>query len=304
MITALGAVVTVNAQEDKSKDKSLNREMTLEREYTPTVQDANKVNTLPLVKEPEAKKVPISYSNFSIAATPEKEFSLLPSGSIMMRNYYELKLRDLTEAETGVKNDIPVTFSENFYWDRAFSLNWAITNSVNIHFTSGTNARIDAPYVQVNKKLDPDSYKLWKDSIKQSIADLGTPLKYDQTFTVTWQLPTQFIPILDWTNNSINYNATYNWDRGATSTNSDIEIGNTIKNQRQFQIQSNLNFISLYNKFNFLKKINQKVGNLNTANANSRNDNNNQPRKLEKKKFEKEITLSKDSGTIVRHSMA
>jgi len=237
-----------------------------------------------------------------------KQFSLNPAPSIsfqtaMMRNYYELKLRDLTEAETGVKNDIPVTFSENFYWDRAFSLNWAITNSVNIHFTSGTNARIDAPYVQVNKKLDPDSYKLWKDSIKQSIADLGTPLKYDQTFTVTWQLPTQFIPILDWTNNSINYNATYNWDRGATSTNSSIEIGNTIKNQRQFQIQSNLNFISLYNKVNFLKKINQKVGNLNTANANSRNDNNNQPRKLEKKKFEKEIVLNKDSGTIVRHGM-
>ena len=83
VIAVLSAVATVNAQEDKSKDKSLNREMTLEREYTPTVQDANKVNTLPVVKEPEAKKVPISYSNFAVAANLAKEFSLLPSGNIM-----------------------------------------------------------------------------------------------------------------------------------------------------------------------------------------------------------------------------
>ena len=94
----------------------------------------------------------------------------------MMRNYYEIKLRDLTGAATGVTNDIPVTFSQNFYWDRAFSLNWAFTNNLNITFSSGTNARIEEPYVQVNKELNPDGYQLWKDSVKKSIADLGTPM--------------------------------------------------------------------------------------------------------------------------------
>lgn len=86
----------------------------------------------------------------------------------MMRNYYEIKLRDLTGAATGVPNDIPVTFSQNFYWDRAFSLNWAFTNNLNITFSSGTNARIEEPYVQVNKELNPDGYQLWKDSVKKS----------------------------------------------------------------------------------------------------------------------------------------
>ena len=58
--------------------------MTLEREYDPTVQDASKVNTLPVIKEPEVKKkMPIDYANFTIAADPAKEISLLPSGNIM-----------------------------------------------------------------------------------------------------------------------------------------------------------------------------------------------------------------------------
>ncbi|MTU94629.1 cell surface protein SprA, partial [Parabacteroides merdae] len=47
-------------------------------------------------------------------------FNVAPSinfQTAMMRNYYEIKLRDLTGAATGVPNDIPVTFSQNFYWD-------------------------------------------------------------------------------------------------------------------------------------------------------------------------------------------
>ena len=222
-------------------------------------------------------------------------FNVAPSinfQTAMMRNYYEIKLRDLTGAATGVPNDIPVTFSQNFYWDRAFSLNWAFTNNLNITFSSGTNARIEEPYV--NKELNPDGYQLWKDSVKKSIADLGTPMKYDQQFMATWQLPLQLIPVLDWTNASLSYNATYNWDRGATVS-EDIEMGNTIKNQRQFDLQANLNLLSLYNKNKYLKKINQKFNNTRTT-----------AKKTEKKKkpkLEKEIVLSPDSATVVEHGM-
>ncbi len=224
-------------------------------------------------------------------------FNVAPSinfQTAMMRNYYEIKLRDLTGAATGVSNDIPVTFSQNFYWDRAFSLNWAFTNNLNITFSSGTNARIEEPYVQVNKELNPDGYQLWKDSVKKSIADLGTPMKYDQQFMMTWQLPLQLIPVLDWTNASLSYNATYNWGRGATVS-EDIELGNTIKNQRQFDLQANLNLLSLYNKNKYLKKINQKFNNTRATAK--------KPEKKKKPKLEKEIVLNPDSGTVVEHGM-
>lgn len=226
-------------------------------------------------------------------------FNLAPSinfQTAMLRNYSEVKLRDLTEAVTGVENDIPVTFSQNFYWDRAFSLNWAFTNNLNINFSSGTNARIEEPYMQVNKQLNPEGYEVWRDSVKQSIADLGTPMKYDQQLMVTWQLPLQMIPVLDWVNTSATYNATYNWDRGATSISDELEQGNTIRNQRQFQIQGNFNLLSLYNKNKYLKKVNTKFS------ATSRNTNA-RPEKKVKPKLEKEITLNPDSGTIVEHGM-
>lgn len=83
LLGLLGTAATVNAQEDKKEKEQLNREMTLEREYDPSVQDANKVNTLPVVKEPVVRKIPINYASYTIPADPEKEISLLPSGNVM-----------------------------------------------------------------------------------------------------------------------------------------------------------------------------------------------------------------------------
>jgi hypothetical protein len=75
-----GVSLAVGAQEPDSR---LNREMTLEREYDPTVQDASKVNRLPEVKDPEVTKRSIDYSPFTVPADPEKDFTVLPSGSIL-----------------------------------------------------------------------------------------------------------------------------------------------------------------------------------------------------------------------------
>lgn len=208
----------------------------------------------------------------------------------MMRNYYELQLRDL--ANTGATLD--PSFSQNWEWDRAFRLTWNLTNSLNMTFNSGTNARIVEPHQQVNKDLNSDGYEIWKDSVKQSIRDLGTPMRYDQSFMVMWNMPFQHIPILDWINSSINYNATYNWDRGATINDIDMEIGNTIKNQRQIDWQGNFNFQGLYNKSKFLREVNQKF---------SGNTNRRQTAPKKPIVVEKEITLNMDSGTVVNHNM-
>lgn len=84
VMALLGSTMAIQAQEvKKEKEQELNREMTLEREYDPTVQDANKVNTLPVIKEPEANKMSIDYASFTVPTEPEKEISLLPSGNIM-----------------------------------------------------------------------------------------------------------------------------------------------------------------------------------------------------------------------------
>ncbi len=68
-------------------------------------------------------------------------------------------------------------------------------------------------------------------------------------------MPLQLIPVLDWTNASLSYNATYNWDRGANVASIELEQGNIIKNQRQFDWQGSFNLQSLYNKNKYLKTL-------------------------------------------------
>ena len=79
-IILLSSFVFVNAQQ---QDEKLTREMTLEREFDPTIQDANKINRLPEVREPAITRRTIEYSPFTIPANPDKEIIVLPSGDIM-----------------------------------------------------------------------------------------------------------------------------------------------------------------------------------------------------------------------------
>lgn len=217
----------------------------------------------------------------------------------MTRNYYEIQLRDLSGYSGEAK--IPASFSQNWTWDRAFSITWNLTNNLMFSLQAGTNARIEEPHVQVNKKFNPDQYQVWKDSVKQSIRDLGRPMLYDQTFNATYTFPFQSIPALNWINGSATYNAMYNWERGAVLTtkeeHNDMEIGNVITNQRSLDVQGNFNMQNLYNKNTYLKEINQRF----TPGAQARQ----QARKEQRKqmKVEKEVVLNTDSNTVLVHNM-
>ncbi|MDR0349566.1 MAG: cell surface protein SprA [Tannerella sp.] len=233
-----------------------------------------------------------------------KQFTInyLPSNftfqSSLLRNYFEMQTRDLNNINMGGINPIKPTFSEAFYFDRSFSIRWNPVNMLNIDFSSRTNARIETPHVQVNKQLEPDSFKIWKDAVMKSIRDLGSPLAYDQVLNVTYSLPFQHIPVLSWISSSATYNAMYNWERGSY-IDQKIDYGNTITNQRQINFQGSMNFLALYNKNEFLKKVNQKFN----ANEISRRTNDATPKKKERPKFEKTIMLSPDTGVVVTHGL-
>ncbi|GHT36406.1 hypothetical protein AGMMS49574_28080 [Bacteroidia bacterium] len=76
----LSASATLVAQEE---NEGLARQLTLEREYDPSVQDANKVNTLPAIKEPTITRTPIDYAFLSIPTDPPREIGVLPASRIM-----------------------------------------------------------------------------------------------------------------------------------------------------------------------------------------------------------------------------
>ena len=168
------------------------------------------------------------------------------------RNYYEQQLRDLENLEN---QNLPLIFDQQFLWNRDFTLRWDFTRNLHFSFQSGTRAQIEEPYTPVNKDLYPDQYSAWKDSVWQSIKNLGTPLDYQQQVTASYQLPLNKLPILDWVNCDATYTARYSWVRGM-ELDDGTSYGNTINTNRNTTINASFNMETLYNHVPFLKKAN------------------------------------------------
>ena len=245
----------------------------------------------------------------------------------ILRNYYELQERDIDNL---MGSTLPVTFSQQFLWNRQFSIRWDFTKNLHVNFQSATNAEIEEPYTPVNKDLYPDQYQAWKDSVRTSLRHLGTPLDYNQQFNASYQLPINLIPIFSWINADASYTATYNWVRG-TSLEDGTSLGNSISNNRQINVNTTLNMQRLYDLIPFLKKTNERFNKSNISygtqrqkntstrqkNTSSSQKNNNvqsvavsqQPTKkdesslpLNQRSYQREITIKPDTNIVVNHN--
>ncbi|MGE0077686.1 MAG: cell surface protein SprA [Bacteroidales bacterium] len=186
-------------------------------------------------------------------------FSLFPSQisfrTDLDRSYFEQQARNLDNP-----NEILVpTYSKDFQWNRNYSLNWDLTQSIKFDFTASNTATIDEPDGMVDKKRDRDSYEHWRDSVWRNILKLGRNTLYNHQFNITYTLPLNKIPLLDWTSTTARYTGTYRWEAGSVlSDTSTFDPGNEIQNSNAIQLNGQLNMTNLFNKSRYLKQINQK----------------------------------------------
>ena len=236
--------------------------------------------------------------------------------SELTRNYYELQERDMEDLGG---SQLPATFNSQILWKRDFTLRWDLTKNLHMNFQSGTQAEIEEPYSDkpINKDLYPDRYTAWKDSVWTSIKHFGRPMDYRQTFTASYQLPLNKLPIFDWVNSDASYTATYNWVRG-TELEDGTSLGNTISSNRQLNINGTLNMETLYNHFPFLKKTNERFKKSipkNTKKPNKpknakdlkggKDQKDNKDEKLlpkNKNAFQKEVSLRPDTTITITHN--
>ena len=236
----------------------------------------------------------------------------------MTRDYYELQERDmetLMSGAAGVDSKLPLTFSEQFLWNREFSINWDLKTNLHMSFQSATHAQIEEPYTPVNKDLYADQYHAWKDSVWTSIRHWGAPLDYSQNFQASYRLPLNLLPVFDWVNSDASYNANYSWERG-TEDEEGNSYGNTINTQRELTLNGNFNLVKLYNHVPFLKKVNDKFDRTQSRAQMQRKKQEKKKKKQEakeqaadpkkalpknKRAFEREITLLPDTTFKIRH---
>ena len=235
----------------------------------------------------------------------------------MTHETYELQERDM---ESLTKSQLPITFSDQFLWNREFALRWDLTKNLHMNFQSATHAQVDVPYPDVNTDLYADQYHAWKDSVYRSavlnsVRTWGTPLDYSQSFTASYKVPINLLPVFDWVNTDASYSSNYSWERGMEDENGN-SYGNTINTHRELTLNGSFNLVKLYNHVPFLKKVNEKFERTQSRSQLLRKKQEKEKKKKDakelaadpkkalpknKKAFEKEITLLPDTTLSIRH---
>ncbi len=235
----------------------------------------------------------------------------------MTHETYELQERDM---ESLTKSQLPITFSDQFLWNREFALRWDLTKNLHMNFQSATHAQVDVPYPDVNTDLYADQYHAWKDSVYRSavlnsVRTWGTPLDYSQSFTASYKVPLNLLPVFDWVNTDASYSSNYSWERGMEDENGN-SYGNTINTHRELTLNGSFNLVKLYNHVPFLKKVNEKFNRTMSRSQYERKKQEKEKKKKDarelaadpkkalpknRKAFEKEITLLPDTTLSIRH---
>lgn len=273
-----------------SFNKQNRQDPTTEYEYTNDYRGSLQYSYSPFIR-PFKPFGFIKSKNKNLKFFREWEIQWLPNNISFLTNMSRYYYEQQTRSETDQMFQLPVSVSKNFLWDRQLSLTWNLTKSINLSFNSNTQARIEETMGAVNKKLFPDKYREWKDTVWQSILSMGTPWNYNQTFTAQYKAPFNRIPVIDFLTGNLSYNATYRWERGATVDG--VRLGNTIANQAAWNADGRINFETFYNKIPILKDVTKRFSNTRRTNAT--------PRKP--KRFERIYELKPDTTLLIKHNL-
>ncbi|MET0636406.1 MAG: cell surface protein SprA [Chitinophagaceae bacterium] len=144
---------------------------------------------------------------------------------------------------------IPETYDKYFTFDRYYILQWSLTKSLALDFAATNNARVDEPAGRIN-----DRYK--KDSVRHNLFKGGRNTQYAHQATLTYTVPMQLFPLLDWTSLRASYSTQYNWLAASLLARQlGNTLGNTLSNSQTRTITGELNLDQLYNKSRFLRAV-------------------------------------------------
>lgn len=146
---------------------------------------------------------------------------------------------------------IDTSFVKSFDWNRDYALRWDLTQGLKFEYTANASSRIDEPQGLIDTREK-------KDSVWHCFGQGGRINTFQQHFDASYQIPINKIPLFSWITASARYGSTYNFTSAALSM---ANLGNTISNTNTIQLNGNVNFVNLYNKIPYLKKVNQGTNN-------------------------------------------
>ena len=139
------------------------------------------------------------------------------------------------------------SYAKIFEWSRDYAVSWDLATSLKVDYTASAMAFITEPQGKIDTKVK-------KDSIWHSFGELGKMNNFQQSLNVNYQIPINKIPIFSFITSSVRYQSTYMWMAAPPAID---YIGNQIENSNTKQFNATANFINLYNKSKYLKKVQQ-----------------------------------------------
>ena len=164
----------------------------------------------------------------------------------MTRMFSMAKMRNISDATLL----IDTTFNKNWFYNRTYRIDYNLTRAVSLDYSAQHKAFIDEPHGAIDSDED-------RDSVWTNLRQLGRPMFFTQTVNANWKIPINKFPWTNWITASAKYTGKYDWQAAPLSVQkSEYNIGNSISNSNNKQLNTQFNLVNLYNKVPYLKKIN------------------------------------------------
>ena len=188
-------------------------------------------------------------TNDKLAIFKDQGFQLLPT-ILNFRMDINRIYSENTFRNNSNNNILPTYYNKNFNINRIYGISWDITPSLRLDFNATNYAIVD----DLKDRIDG----IQVDTLWNNFWKLGRTIDYNHMLNITYNLPIYKIPYLDWINIYSRYAAQFNWlsDPFNGFQNGNINLGNSIQNNRTIQINPTLNLYSFYNKLNFIRTNN------------------------------------------------
>jgi cell surface protein SprA len=170
----------------------------------------------------------------------------------LYRYYNEVKSRNINNPYLR----ITPSFRKDILWTRMYDFKFDLTRQLKFDFTATNIARVDEPYGGVDKNRYPHDYEQWRSTVMNNLRNFGRTTTYNHFINVTYTIPVNKLPLLDWVNANARYGADYTWLAGPIYPDSmNIHLGNSVKNHNELTFTAMANMSTLYGKSKFLKNI-------------------------------------------------
>ena len=148
---------------------------------------------------------------------------------------------------------LPEIQQRNFLFDWDLSLSQNLTNSLRLDFSASNNRIVKNYYkndTQGNEVVD-NEFEIW-----DGFWNTGESISHNQSFQLSYELPLQLFPFVNFISSNYNYSGDFNWERGSDAmAQVEDDLGNTLGRVNTIQNANTQGINTSFNMSKFYRNI-------------------------------------------------